>query len=343
MKLKPLISFIIPVYNGERYIDKCIESILNQTVKNFEIIIIDDGSKDNTFNKCKYYQSKYNNIKVFTQENQGVSIARNNGLKNSSGEWIIFVDSDDEVVEDYIECVLKYLDNESDLILFEYGVDKKNNKDISNKIYTETYIEDKKNDLIICALDNKRMSEKWRNISLRAPWAKVYKKSLLKNYNIKFTPKIKMGEDLLFNINVYLNANKVKYIKKIVYIVDERNDSVSRDYIDNLDEIDKLFYDNLYKILDKYNLSNDIWTLYYKESFVGIMRCMKYQYFNSKCKLSYSEVKKRLNNMIVSEPYIKAIDITKKNSSFNKKIIAWLLYFRLFYILKVIYTIKIIF
>ena len=84
MEGRPLISFIVPVYNSERYIDKCINSILNQTVGDFEIIIIDDGSKDNSFKKCKKYQNENENVKVFSQRNQGVSVARNNGLSKST-------------------------------------------------------------------------------------------------------------------------------------------------------------------------------------------------------------------------------------------------------------------
>lgn len=340
MRGKPLISFIVPVYNSEKYIDKCIKSIINQTVKNFEVIIIDDGSKDTTYCKCREYEIKYSNIKVFTQSNQGVAVARNNGLKNSAGEWIIFVDSDDEVFPDYIESVLQYIDKEYELIIFDYKVKGKNYREESYELYSEIYTGNRKIDLVRCALNNKSLNENWGNVSLRSPWAKVYKKSLLDNNEIGFIPKIKMGEDLLFNINVYLNASKIVYIKKIEYIVDERDDSVSRDYINNMDEVDRLFYENLYELLIKYNLPNEIWTLYYKESFIGIMRCMKYQYFNRKCKLPYGEIKQRLDKIITSNPYIKGIEISKKDNDLNKKIVAWLLYLRFFYMLKIIYTIK---
>lgn len=123
---KPLISFIVPVYNGEQYINKCVNSILNQTNRNFEIIIIDDGSNDNSLEICREYEKIYNNIYVYTQINQGVSVARNNGLKNSKGEWIAFVDVDDQIAPNYIESVLYYINEKKyDLIQFDFFINEK--------------------------------------------------------------------------------------------------------------------------------------------------------------------------------------------------------------------------
>ena len=341
MEYGPLISFVVPVYYSERYIDKCITSILNQTITNFEIIIIDDGSKDNSLKKCKKYEDKNKNVKVFTQKNQGVSVARNNGLSKSNGSWIVFVDSDDEIACDYIESALPYIDNyRYDLIIFDYGVSGEEYNNISTNLYSETYSRNENIELLKCALKNENLNNNWGNVSLRSPWAKIYRKSLLDKEKIVFIKNVKMGEDLLFNINVYLRANKICYVKKVLYIVDERNDSVSRSYISNMDEVDKRFYEVLNELLLKFNLPNEVWYLYYREAFVGIMRCMKYQYFNEKCKLSYKDVKQRLNIIVASEPYIKAIEIAKGEKFLNRKLIGWLLYLRWFYILKIIYNFK---
>lgn len=341
MEGRPLISFIVPVYNSERYIDKCINSILNQTVGDFEIIIIDDGSKDNSLKKCKKYQSENGNVKVFSQKNQGVSVARNNGLIKSTGKWIIFVDSDDEIAPDYIESALPYINNyKYDLIVFDYGVSRKEYNNISTNLYSEVYSRNESIELLKCAFTNENLNNNWGNVSLRSPWAKIYRKSLLNKEEIVFIRKVKMGEDLLFNINVYLRAKKICYVKKVVYTVNERNDSVSRSYISNMDEVDRIFYEVLNELLLKFNLPNEIWNLYYREALVGIMRCMKYQYFNKECKLSNKDIKQRLNIIVTSEPYIKAIEIAKKEKSLNRKVIGWLLYLKWFYILKVIYTLK---
>ena len=97
-----LVSIIVPVFNVENYIEKCLNSIINQTYKNIEVILVDDGSTDNSGNICDVYSKKYNFIKVFHTKNGGVARARNIGLKNVTGKYITFVDSDDWIKEDYI-------------------------------------------------------------------------------------------------------------------------------------------------------------------------------------------------------------------------------------------------
>ena len=100
MKNKDLISIIIPVYNVEKYLEECIESVINQTYRNLEIILVDDGSTDKCLETCKEYEKRDNRIKVIHQENAGVSVARNVGIDFSTGQYIGFVDSDDFIEKD---------------------------------------------------------------------------------------------------------------------------------------------------------------------------------------------------------------------------------------------------
>ena len=103
MNKNPKISIIVPVYNAEQYLRRCIDSILNQSFTDFELILIDDGSKDKSSDICDEYAAKDSRIKVYHKENGGVSSARNLGLDNANGEWIAFVDSDDFIKEDYLK------------------------------------------------------------------------------------------------------------------------------------------------------------------------------------------------------------------------------------------------
>lgn len=341
MEGRPLISFIVPVYNSERYIDKCINSILNQTVGDFEIIIIDDGSKDNSFKKCKKYQNENENVKVFSQRNQGVSVARNNGLKNSKGEWIAFVDVDDQIAPNYIESVLYYINEKKyDLIQFDFFINEKEYEIKNIESNYTVYGKNEAMELVEATFSNKRNNLNCENIILRSPCTKVYKKEFIENEKINFIPNLKMGEDFIFNINVYLKMKKMCYIKKGLYKVEARSDSASRGYIHNMDEVDKLFYDKLKEVFIKHKITKSIWDLYYEEAFVGIMRCMKYQYFNKKCEMDYKTISDRMNKLVKIEPYNRAIEITKKEKSLNKKIVAWLLDLKFFYVLKIIYTLK---
>lgn len=107
MNENSLISVIVPAYNVEKWLSRCLDSILNQTYKNIEIVVIDDGSKDNTKSLIDEYSHKYKNIISVYQENQGVSYARVNGIKKANGEWIGFIDSDDEIELDMYEMLLK--------------------------------------------------------------------------------------------------------------------------------------------------------------------------------------------------------------------------------------------
>ena len=103
--MEDLISVIVPVYNVEKYLNKCIDSIINQTYKNLEIILVDDGSQDSSGKICDEYTKKDNRIKVIHKENGGVSSARNIGLNNATGEWIAFIDADDWVDEEYLQTL----------------------------------------------------------------------------------------------------------------------------------------------------------------------------------------------------------------------------------------------
>lgn len=198
-----LISVIVPVYNSEKYISKCIEAIINQTYKNLEIILIDDGSKDKSEEICKKYQEKFKEIiKCHSIPNSGPSKARNYGIDNAKGKYLIFLDSDDIIENDYIEKMLEHIQN-YDLVICGYNlikVDKKENI----KINMPTQIIDKEN--MINLLQNDKM--------LNTLWNKIYRRDIIKNNNIKFDEVEFRGEDLLFNLDYISN------IKNDIYILD---------------------------------------------------------------------------------------------------------------------------
>ena len=182
-----LVSVIIPVYNSEIYLEKCITSLLKQTYKNFELILIDDGSTDSSYEICKKY-SLDSRIHIYRKENGGVSSARNMGLNCAKGKYIFFVDSDDWVDEDYIE-LLKIEDDED---LVQGGC-----KDFQNFPSLMSYEEIFNN-----------FAKYWFNSIVQFVWGNCYKKNIIEEYNIRFDEKITLGEDAYFNLE-YL-----KHIKK---------------------------------------------------------------------------------------------------------------------------------
>lgn len=183
-----IISIIIPVYNLEnRNLDRCIQSILNQTYKNFELILINDGSTDNSEKICEQYIYSDNRIKLINQQNGGVSSARNKGIDYSKGTYIAFIDGDDYVDENYLEHFVQLLP--ADLIIqsckdFCYDYDKaKTQYHFENKSYNNNFYE---------------LFSKYNLYNWGAPWARLYKTNIIKQHNIKFNTEIRYREDELF-------------------------------------------------------------------------------------------------------------------------------------------------
>lgn len=190
MDKAPKISVIVPVYNAEQYLPRCIDSILAQTFTGFELLLIDDGSTDNSGDICDEYAKKDNRIRVFHKKNGGVSSARNIGLDNAVGEWVAFVDSDDFLNPEFISCLMKY-DNFDHVVGGNIMFGEKN---ISRGIERETVIDLKSQDANRLDFGTDVDSSKF----FCYPWGKLYKQEIIKSNNIRFNPKIFLGEDLCF-------------------------------------------------------------------------------------------------------------------------------------------------
>ncbi|MGL6100291.1 MAG: glycosyltransferase family 2 protein [Fusobacteriaceae bacterium] len=218
MKNNELVSIIVPVYNTEKYLTKCIKSILNQTYKNIEIIIIDDGSTDNCAKIIKKYLQNNKNIKYFKQRNQGQGVARNKGIQISQGKYIQFIDSDDYIeplmVEKMINILKKQnLDFVNSLLRFDNG----NKIRYYKKEFDCIFLEGK--DIIRNFLNNKNI--------YTSPVNKLYKKEFLIKNKIEF-PIIRAFEDSLFSLKVAYYARRTGFIQEAFYTAFEREGSTSR-------------------------------------------------------------------------------------------------------------------
>lgn len=203
--MNELISIIIPAYNVQKYISKCIESVISQTYKKLEIIIIDDGSKDNTLKICEEFMKKDDRIKVIHIENAGVSNARNIGLNNSNGKYISFIDADDFVNEFFCEKMLKAL--------------IENNCDVCSCGYNRVY--NSKTEIIVNKNINKITGIQFLNkifevqSSMGFCHMKLWKKEVLNN--IKFNTNIIVAEDALFCMEVSKNIKEVYILNEPLY------------------------------------------------------------------------------------------------------------------------------
>ena len=208
----PKISVIVPVYKVEKYLPECIESVLAQTFTDFELILVDDGSPDNSGAICEAYAARDPRIRVFHKENGGVSSARNLGLDNAKGEWIAFVDSDDTIGPHYLEFFLKDSERDADLILCSYTmVDTAGNQKIPSA-FQKTVIE-------ITAYGAKLAlaGSGWNILQQVCVWGKLFRgKEIIKN-RLRFDEKISLGEDQLFFTKFLMSARRIVAIESCEY------------------------------------------------------------------------------------------------------------------------------
>ena len=221
-----LISVIVPVYRVEKYLNECIDSILSQTYENFELILVDDGSPDNSGKICDEYAEKDKRIKVIHKENGGVSSARNLGLDNANGEYVTFIDSDDFVDKRYLKALYNSLkDSGSDVSVCRFS----KYSSLGYSIYPEDF---PKSTLI------KNNSDEFfdffsRYFSLKchvfgSVWRCLFKKSTIGE--TRFDKNIRISEDLLFTTNVVFNSKNISFVNESLYFYRMDNSSATSSY-----------------------------------------------------------------------------------------------------------------
>lgn len=216
MKNDVLISVIVPVYNVERYLNRCVDSLINQTYKNLEIILVDDGSTDNSPQICDDYENRYESVKVIHKKNGGLSSARNAGIKQANGDYIGFVDSDDWVEADiYRTC--KEMMQKYNCDIVDFKVEFASDEGMSEKINSiESVALVKGSDIIYDYL--------YRGQTDKAPFSvcrKLYRRKLFDGISF---PEGKINEDIVTNYKVLENADSILYINKVGYYYFQKNE-----------------------------------------------------------------------------------------------------------------------
>ena len=215
MRASSKISIIVPIYNLESYLDECVSSIVNQTYTNLEIILVNDGSTDRSGAICDKYKAKDERIVVIHQENQGVSVARNNGLDIAIGDYIGFVDADDWIEPDMFEVLyINMLKYNADISMCRYKhVDQDSLKNLKKNTTLNGI------DILKCYLSEYHIT----NIINDSVWSKLYRSSLLDN--IRF-PEHQTYEDILFTCKSIINANRLVMSPECLYNYNFRSNSI---------------------------------------------------------------------------------------------------------------------
>lgn len=218
-----LISIIIPCYNSERFIAPTVEMLIRQNISDCELILVNDGSKDNTLSILQQYEATYENIRVIDQPNQGVSVARNNGMLAARGKYIYFWDSDDTLTDGTLSYFKQVVTEHSDCKMFLFGYETRR-----NGILCKSYVFPKFNGLTLSGpiLQHNFLSKKLCcNIC-----SCIYDKAFILENELTLKPGLKIGEDVLFLMQLMFKVDKVYYSARLSFIYQIRDDSVMQGY-----------------------------------------------------------------------------------------------------------------
>lgn len=257
--MNELISVVLPIYNVEKYLERCILSVINQTYQNIELILVDDGSPDNCPKICDDYAAKDPRIKVIHKKNEGLGMARNTGIDNATGDYICFFDSDDYIEPDTIEsCVSAARENNADLVVFGHD-------DVTpDMTLLETHIpcppkrlycgeEIKELLLPMSIYRNLKTGENW-NLLLSA-WNKMYSMSVIKESGWRFASEREIiSEDFYSLTELHGHLNRVCILDRVFYHYVVNNTSLSRSYRPDRFERMKVLYKEMFSLSEKMGL-----------------------------------------------------------------------------------------
>ena len=239
---QPKISIIIPVYNVEKYLDRCIDSVMNQSLKEIEIILVDDGSPDNCPQLCDEWAKKDSRIKVIHKENAGLGMARNTGIQHATGEYIAFIDSDDYVELDmYAKLLEKAELHNADIVYCGHKQGLKDGKYIDRRDFDRETIFDDKESIEELSI-NYFYPTKGRIMTMSV-WHSIYRRGIIKTEF--YSEREVVSEDLHFQISAILNSGKIVYIPDCLYYYCHNGESLARTF-----KISKFYgYQKLIKLL----------------------------------------------------------------------------------------------
>lgn len=317
--INPKLSFVVITYNTrEDYLKKSLNSIINQTYNNIEIIIVDDGSTNGTEKLCDEYANIDNRIKVIHQKNSGAGVARNVGIENAHGDWIAFVDSDDWISSTMAEEIQKYFSVKQDIISFGY-VDY-----IGNKYKEQVYgnleciqFNPAEFDYIqLAIMKDEAMSEKYP-MFFGAVWNCVYKRSFLNENNIRFVAELRRAQDAVFNLHAIEKAKNIMYLKQSFYYYRIHNESICHRFATEPQIYDALI-NELYKFCELNRKNERFYKAYDNFRATFLLESIKLHYFHKDNPNTKKERIVQLDNSIKKEPY-KSLMLKYNGINLNQK------------------------
>lgn len=293
--MKPEITIIVPVYNAESFLGKCINSILSQSYTNFELFLINDGSSDNSGEICNKYAIKDNRIKVFHKNNGGVSSSRNLGIDNAQGKWMMFIDSDDEITPNCLElCISKSKKGSVDLI--EFGC--------YHLIENKLKIAFKYNESETTISKKKFWDNCYKNFAV---WGHLFRTDHILNYNIRFEENLIMSEDRIFFYKYLYYTKEVGTISNCTYLYRQHklsvcNTPISINKIESQYQAIKILTKE-YDAQDKNYLTNKIFT-FLAESILKNYLISSIEYKNKDIYAKLKHIKQEIFKTKINIPFL---------------------------------------
>lgn len=307
----PLISIIIPVYNAEKFLKRCIDSILNQSFKDFELILVNDGSTDSSGEICDFYGDHDERVRVFHLRNGGPSRARNQGMDQARGKYITFIDADDYVNDHFSDTANKVRLEDYDIIVVPFSVVDTTEKSIQLYQYKETsFSKSEKKDMFL--------KEIWLGEPLFGScWNKWYKKSIIYKSNLRFNHKFYIAEDYLFNLHFYRECQSAILVSFPYYHYVQHGDSVTSRIYYNRFEIAKTVYEESLKLLSDVNIHDPDSQSFVEEAYLsGVLRAM-FDIAKRENKLTFINKILELKKYI-SDKEVRALLNTNRSHHFNR-------------------------
>ncbi|WP_288230176.1 glycosyltransferase [uncultured Faecalicoccus sp.] len=302
------ISIIVPVYKVEVYLERCINSLLNQTMKEIEIIMVDDGSPDNCPEMCNKYEAEYAHIHVIHKANGGLGLARNSGLEIARGKYVIFVDSDDYVTQDMCEMLYAKAEQYSADVVYANHF-----KDIKGKITDK--VERIERDIVLESKDDiekfnldmiANLPESPRDTPIEVSvWAAIFNRETIENNNIRFvSERVLISEDVVFNIDFYSKANTIVICSEAVYYYCFNEESLSKSYNPNRFSKDKELWRY---VLEKINGISSTAEIRCSRFLIARARCAIGMIVASNKKITRKMVKQYISEIVHDKDLIRCI------------------------------------
>lgn len=315
-RMNKKLSIIVPIYNPpEEYLRRCLDSVIAQTYKEIEIILVNDGSKEEIKQICEEFANKDNRIKLINQENSGESVSRNVGIENATTDNIIFVDSDDWIEKNLCEeiiSVLEKINYKYDVIIHNCYIDysKKSSK---NTFYNKSgWLNNSDIEEIQLQNIEKGITKYYpKDTNISVVWAKVYNKKFIVKNNLKFIPNIIRMPDTIFNIEAFEKAKKIYMFPKYLYHYQKNENSICQKYSEDTINYYETFIEYVKKYIEKYNKNERFKDTLNIKICTSIDKYMYNYYFHKDNPKKKNLIIKEFKELLDKELYIKAIESVK--------------------------------